>query len=102
MINGTDNDLLMERGIFDSNRIIQVGLIDATDNTIEDEEETRDFMIKLSAYHDPGLIWVAPNSGMRGLNRDSAFEKLEVLHRAVIMARRELARREEPGGSVEF
>lgn len=100
MLEGPEN----ERVFFDENpfndRILQFGLINSYDQTVERPQFVARWLMQLAQYHDPELIWVAPNGGLGSLPRNIAFFKLKCLHAGVLRARRELARMEEPGGSL--
>jgi len=79
-------------------KIIQLGLINAHDNNVETSMEIALELVKYGTYNNPGRIWVAPASGLSEINREAAFKKLTNMCQGAEWARREMARREEPGG----
>ncbi|NQT35471.1 hypothetical protein HQ587_09795 [bacterium] len=100
MLEGPEN----ERAFFDekrfSGRILQFGLINSYDQTVERPQFIANYLMRLAQHHDPELIWVAPTGGLSSLPRDIAFVKLKCLYTGVQRARRELTRLEKPGGSL--
>ncbi len=95
-----DNALLIERKGFWKDKIIQLGMISSDPSHIETPMEIAVELVKYSSFHDPGKIWVAPACGMDKLTRSVVFEKLTNLCQGAEWARREMARREEPGGRL--
>lgn len=100
MVNGPDNSLLLEKRGFWRDKILQIGLIDSDSEEIETSTQVAISLIDYANYHNPGKIWVAPSGGMRNLTRTTAFQKLQAMSEGVGYARRELARRERPGGRL--
>jgi 5-methyltetrahydropteroyltriglutamate--homocysteine methyltransferase len=100
MINGADNISVLEKKGFWGDKIIQIGLIDSESEVIETPMAIALYLIDLSNYHNAGNIWVAPSGGMRNLSRTTAFNKLKAMSEGADWARRELARREVPGGKI--
>jgi len=91
---GPENERILSRKDFWGERIIQLGVVDSTNEGVESPLAIADQLIKYAAYHDPGLIWVAPSAGLENFSRATAFLKLQNLSQGVELARRELARRE--------
>ncbi len=101
MINGEDNSILLEKSGFWEDKILQIGLIDSDSSEVESPMQVALSLIDFSNYHDPGRIWVAPSGGMRNLTRTVAFNKLKAMCEGADWARKELARRETPGGQLK-
>ncbi len=100
LIEGPENERIMTSANFLEGRIIQLGLVHSADPRLEGPMEVAQGIMKYARYHDPDLIWVAPTGGLGALPRDRAFEKLTNMYQAVQWTRREMARQEEPGGTI--
>lgn len=81
-------------------RIIQLGVVNPFDPVIEKSIEVAILLIKIASCNNPGLLWVSPVSGLGALSRSVVFDKLSNMCQGVQWARRELARREQPGGRL--
>ncbi len=100
MLEGPENERIFLNENSFNGRILQFGLINSYDQTVERPQFITRWLMQLAQYHDPELIWAAPTGGLSSLPRDIAFVKLKCLYTGVQRARRELARLEEPGGSM--
>ncbi len=100
LVDGKNNeDLLLIKGVW-ADKLIQLGIIDCNDETIETPIEIAIELVKYAETLDPGKIWAAPARDLRNLNRSVVFKKLTSLSRGAEWARKEIARREEPGGRL--
>lgn len=100
LLDGPENERVLSEKDLWEDRIIQLGLVHGQKTRIESPMEVALGLVKYAAFHDPGLIWVAPTSGMVKLPRNVAFQKLVNAAEGVDWARKEMARREEPGGKL--
>jgi len=91
-----DLDLLTQMHSAAPDKTYELGLVDGRTEAMEDEGEALRLLILAAEVVDPALIWVSTFCGMGGLSRETAFEKLRMLHRISERARREMARRECP------
>ena len=100
LLDGPENESVLCENELWKDRIVQLGLVHGQKTRIESPMEIALGLLKYAAFHDPGMIWVAPTSGMAKLPRNVAFQKLVNAAEGVDWARREMARREEPGGRL--
>jgi len=94
MLDGPSNETILTDGKEWGERIIQLGLVHASDTYVERPHDIARMLVKMAQYHDPGLIWVAPTGGMNMLSRDIAYAKLRSLYVGAQRARNELTRQE--------
>jgi 5-methyltetrahydropteroyltriglutamate--homocysteine methyltransferase len=83
-----------------SEKILQAGLVDSYSTEVERPTRIFQALMELAQHFNPENIWVAPTAGLGWLPRDIAFAKLKSLYEGACRARREVARLEEPGGSL--
>ncbi len=100
LIDGPGNENFLAVDTKWEDRILQLGLVHSTDLQVERPTEIARGLMRFAQYHNPELIWAAPTAGLGLLPRNIAFAKLKSLYTGTGRARREIARLEEPGGSL--
>lgn len=100
ILEGPDNEQVLTVKDNWEGKIIQLGLVHARDSRVESPMEVALGLIKYAQFHDPDLIWVSPTAGLNGLSRNIAFDKLTNMCQGADWARKEMARREQPGGRI--
>lgn len=100
LLEGPENERILTHTELWSEKILQFGLVHSFNKNIERPTFIYRTLVDLARFHNPENIWVAPTAGLGSLPRDTAFAKLKSLYAGACRARREIARLEEPGGSL--